>query len=258
MHARYRIAAAMLALFAALFLSIPASAAPGIALAWDHCLSEGTGVQNKVFACDTNVGGQTMVGTFQLAAAMDGVKGTEIVVQVASASPVLPAWWHFSNVGTCRQTALSVNGVHDLEDLTCPDWSGGGMGLAFVGYCGPSVGGNCQSGAGANGARILIVTAVHPSLAASLESGQEYFAFNLLLRNLQTVGTGACAGCETPVCIVFNSIKVEINSFDFQFLSTASSPGGNFVTWQGGGGSNCPAATPTRGATWGSVKSLYR
>jgi len=33
------------------------------------------------------------------------------------------------------------------------------------------------------------------------------------------------------------------------------------VPWQGGGGEvsgGCPAAVPTRNATWGSVKSLYR
>ena len=26
--------------------------------------------------------------------------------------------------------------------------------------------------------------------------------------NLKTVGTGSCAGCSTPACIVLNSIKV--------------------------------------------------
>ena len=44
---------------------------------------------------------------------------------------------------------------------------------------------------------------------------------------------------------------------DFQLTNAA---GGNFyVTWQGGGVfGGCPAATPTRNTTWGSVKALYR
>jgi hypothetical protein len=39
---------------------------------------------------------------------------------------------------------------------------------------------------------------------------------------------------------------------------TASSPGGNYVTWQGRAGTDCPAATATRNSTWGNVKSMYR
>ena len=58
---------------------------------------------------------------------------------------------------------------------------------------------------------------------------------------------------------MLNSIDViAAGNVEHRKLTNASTPGGNFVTWQGGGGTNCPAATPTRNSTWGSVKSLYR
>jgi hypothetical protein len=70
-----------------------------------------------------------------------------------------------------------------------------------------------------------------------------------------------CAGCQIPACIVFQYIKV---------AQPAGTPNGDalltnenirrYMTWQGGaiGGLGCPAQTPTRKATWGQVKSLYR
>ena len=76
--------------------------------------------------------------------------------------------------------------------------------------------------------------------------------------NARTLGD-ACPGCETGVCIVLNSIKIN---------QPVGTPGGDkFVTapaarnvavWQGGIGGACGPATPARNTTWGSVKALYR
>ena len=250
--------AAALTLLALSLAPGPARAAQGISLAWNHCLSEGTGVQNKTFACDTNVGSNTLVGTFQLNTNMNQMIGAEIVLQLAMASVSLPAWWEFHNAGACRQTALSVNSLADPGDLTCPDWSSSQMFVGIGAYCGSA--GTCvDKPSAANTVRVKLVEAVAQQFATTLIGGQDYFAFNLVVQNTNTVGTGACAGCTVPACIVLNSINVEaMGNVEHRMLTTASSPGGNYVTWQGGGGSNCPAATPTRNATWGSVKSMYR
>jgi hypothetical protein len=37
-----------------------------------------------------------------------------------------------------------------------------------------------------------------------------------------------------------------------------SAQGRQHVTWQGGGGVPCPAATPVKKSTWGSIKAIYR
>ncbi len=251
---RHRYIAALAFMLLALVLAAPASAAPGIALAWDHCLSEGTGVQNKMFACDTNVGSNVMVGTFELTRAFDGVNGAEIVVQLQSASPALPPWWRLFNApAACRPNGLSVNNV--AADLSCPDWGAPDMMVFLATYC--TSDGSCVDHPGvANQARLKLVEAVPSSLLKNLNGLQPYFAFNMVVNRQSTVGATACAGCDVPVCIVLNSIKV--TSFgQNRFISNASVPGGNFVTWQGGG-PGCPAATPTKNQTWGAVKSMYR
>jgi hypothetical protein len=110
-----------------------------------------------------------------------------------------------------------------------------------------------------------MINAVPQENAQDLSGGTEYFDFNLNVNNAKTVGTGACAGCTVPVCIVLNSINVVAKgALEQRFISTPTGPGSNYVTWQGGGvpttpkGTGCPAATATRKSTWGSVKSLYR
>lgn len=101
-----------------------------------------------------------------------------------------------------------------------------------------------------------------PSLAAGPQpAGSEYYSMNFVVNNAKTVGTGACAGCLDPVCIVLNEILI---------TQPAGTPGespavtdlltSNYVTWQGGqiAAPGCPAATPTVNRTWGQVKSIYR
>jgi hypothetical protein len=77
----------------------------------------------------------------------------------------------------------------------------------FVGigaYCGSA--GTCvDHPANANVVRIKLVEAVAQQFATTLIGGQEYFVFNLVIQNTNTVGTGACAAaprrsasCSTP------------------------------------------------------------
>ncbi len=241
-----------------------ATAAQGLNLAWNHCLGEGTGVQNAAFACDTNVGSHRMTGSFVLGVNMNDVIGHEIVIELASASPALPAWWTLYYVGSCRPTSLVADFVADASDIVCADWSLG-QGVGGIGtYC-TSTGSCADRPASSNLVRVKLVVAVPQAQRQDLVAGTEYFAFNLAVNHTKTVGTGSCAGCETPVCIVLNSIKVvPMNNIGTRDLTTPTAPGTNFVTWQGGGvpvtphGFGCPAATATRRSAWGAVKALYR
>ena len=81
------------------------------------------------------------------------------------------------------------------------------------------------------------------------------------------MGLGACAGCQIPVCLMLNGIKVATSSplaGTDVVLTAADAPNSDFVSWQGGGspttivGTGCPAAVPTHNATWGAVKAMYR
>jgi len=261
----------------ALFLALPALAAPalvvtpppGVNLRWDNCYLDG-GAINKTFACDTNAGTERLVMSFVLPADMASVSGQEIRATIVAASPTLPNWWLFKNVGTCRQTSLAYSSALPPGSVNCVDWSGGteagGIGAYSVGFNGQP-----------NSARVTIAEAVPVTGLETLFAGQEYFACSLLINHAKTVGTGACTGCDQPVCLVIESLNVTtpVLANNVYIAGGANGPGSEFARWQGALEtshafsctvmSGCthdfscvPAVTPTRSSTWGAVKSLYR
>ena len=86
----------------------------------------------------------------------------------------------------------------------------------------------------------------------------EHYAFRVNLQRAKSTGTGSCAGCNTVAYIVLNSIQLfqppEQNN-DPEISNPANSI---CSTWQAAPGTECPLSTPTKNASWGQVKSLYR
>ena len=244
-----------------LAFTTPGLAADGIGLAWEHCPGEPLASQNAAFACNTNTGSHAMVGTFRLSSPPASIVGLDAVLDIASAGATLPSWWEFRYTGSCRTTSASVSLLPHPDDVGCLDWADGQASGGYAFCLSPGadpVSCGLQDGP-ANTARFRIFTAVAENEPRALIPEQDYFAFMLRMNHSKTVGTGACNGCETPVCIELSLIEVgTLWAQDDRLISTAISPGGNFVTWQGGAGTNCPAATPARNSTWGAVKSLYR
>ena len=234
-----------------------ASAAPGLNLRWTACLGDG-GAINRNFACNVNTGTNQLTGSFEVGADLLSASGNEIVVDIATASPALPAWWAFRNVGSCRQASLTMNTTISAAAVNCIDWANGGatggIGAYSIGVGGP------------NTSRIVAAAAVPPTGLVDLFPGQEYFSYNFLINNAKTVGTGLCEGCQVAACIVFNSLKVTtpVAANDRTISGPTNGTDSNVATWQGGvgvgsgRGNGCPAATPTRSSTWGQVKTLYR
>jgi hypothetical protein len=250
MKKAYLLCGALLALAASI-----ASAAPGVNLRWNACLGDG-GAINRNFACDTNSGANLLEGSFELGADLNNVNGAEIVLDLASAGATLPDWWRFTNLGVCRQNALSIQ-AHD--GAGCPDWALGQASMNIAAYQAPSQ-------FGPNAARLLLVNAVNFDALQNLLAGREYAVFQLTIDDTKTVGTPSCAGCLTPVCLVFSKLQVTRSNNAFAPPLTGPTNGTDsfYATWQGGAGvatylgQGCPQATPTRNATWGSVKALYR
>ena len=233
-----------------------AHAAGGVALRWNHCYGEGTGLSTRAFACDTNSGFEELIGSFAIAEDMVNVSGNEIVVDISTASPYaympvppsgppLPEWWKFRNAGTCRQNALSVAFVADPGNVVCQDWGQGGqvggIGAYNIDFRGPGT------------ARILIAEAVPMSALQSLSAGTEYYSFTLRIAHIKTVGTGACGGCGTPLYISINSIYVTTDTPDNDRLYSGPLNGAdsNFALWNG-------LPVPVRASSWGALKSRYR
>ena len=70
-----------MSVLAATLLAASAALASGLNLAWDKCASDG-GVSNRSAICDTNLGANTLVGSFVLAADEAGVTGLGVVVDL--------------------------------------------------------------------------------------------------------------------------------------------------------------------------------
>ena len=95
-------------------------------------------------------------------------------------------------------------------------------------------------------------------------------ALKLGINHARTSGAGACAGCETPMCVRIEQIKLteilgppnpETQIFPTRITTlTNGIPGmggsSQVATWQGGT-SNCGAGT-AKPSTWGQLKDRYR
>ena len=241
------------------------AAAMGINFNWSQCYGDGPVTSNLAFACNTNTGSNTMVCSYVLSHDIAAVSGNEIVVDLAAPAVTLPPWWYVDDRGFCR-FAVASGSIPTLDGNAvyggvggCADyWAGaaqGGVAAYKVGLFGP------------NTARLILAFTVPQASMGSVSGGIEYFSCNLVLYNAKSVGLGACGGCQTPVCLVLNSIKITtptpLAGTDVM-LTTPATTGSNFLTWQGGGepvtelASGCPGAVPTRNATWGAVKALFR
>lgn len=239
-----------LCVIAMIVVGSSAHAAPGVNMRWTSCFGDG-GAFNRNFACNTNTGTNTLVGSFVLGQPVAPVSSNEMVIDLAASSPTLPSWWAFRNSGTCRQSSLSINSVANPSWVACVDWANEMAGIAVatytIGFHGPAT------------TRVTMVSAP-PAPYPSLVAGQEYFSFNLNINNQKTVGTGACAGCTVPICARLASIKLVTPTTpvnDVLLSGPTNGTDSDFVTWQNGAAA-CLAATPARRETWGAVKSLYR
>jgi len=226
-----------------------AAAGPGgLNLGWSDCGGMPASL-NQTFACNTNSGTpHTLVGSFVAPCCVTAMSANEIVMNLQSAGAAYPAWWQ-TGTGRCRPTSLGGNFDFSAGPFTCFDyWEGG------------AAGGQSLDQITGNRARLRLVCAVPAAspLIGPVAEGTEVYSYKVIINNAKTVGS-ACAGCQTGMCIVLNSIMID------QPLGT---PGGNklvstpavrnFATWQGGTGGDCLQATPARNTTWGSIKAQYR
>jgi hypothetical protein len=236
---------------------MPAHAAgAGINLSWDDCGTHG--VQMRAFACNTNAGTNTIVGSFVANEYLLAVSGGEMTMDLNTSSPALPNWW-MQRTGSCR--AGSLNGNFDFTggDSGCWDyWQGGAVG-AIV-----------QDPPQGNRVRLKGVFALPTgdSRIVPIADGTEVYSFKAVISNAKTTGLGACGGCDEGACFMLNYIQVNQAPLYSNYYFSAPADR-NFVTWQCPGGLvivdpgigtfcelNCP--TPAQSRTWGQIKQLYR
>ena len=229
-----------------------ASAGSGsINLGWNDCGGYPGGL-DRMFACDTNAGINTLVGSFVAPSCVNRMSANEIVMDLQSQGLAWPSWWGL-RTGLCRPSSLSGNFDFTAGPFTCYDyWQGGAIGaLASDAPVG-------------NRLRIKGVFALPAgdSRITAIPEGDEVYSYKCNINNANTVGPGSCPGCNIGVCIVLTSIKLNQPQDEPCGSKYLSAPAGrNFATWQGGpfAGLDCGHVySPAKSATWGAVKALYR
>jgi hypothetical protein len=249
-----------------------ASAAPGLDAGWiastalSGCPVHPSSLSNMEADCSNNFSGPyTFALAIKAPAGISKWVGEEFALDLQTELYTLPDWWHLeaANSGAgvpagCRDGSYSFSTVRGIGSTsTCKDYWGSS----------PQPGGTVWLPGTAFPwrTRMLGAFARPTSEAAAITADVEYY-----------VGTGSfdtnhavadpgnnvalCDGCQVPACIMFQYIKL---------AQPAGTPGGDvfvntqnvrsYMIWRGGyvGAGACPW-TPTRKATWGQVKSLYR
>lgn len=222
----------------------------GINLGWDDCGGLPASL-NKTSLCDSNLGTYTLVGSFVAPSGVTAASANEFIMDMQTSGSTLSPWWGL-RTGLCREGSITGNFDFTGGPFTCYDyWQGGGFGA--VSMFDPPVG---------NRARIkgLVAIPAGSPLITSIPEGLEVYSFKAVINSAKSTGLGACAGCLDGACIVLTYFKIN---------QPVGTPGGsilvttpasrNYVTWQSGTSVGpCPEVTPTRNATWGSIKALYR
>jgi hypothetical protein len=252
---RFAVAAAFVSLFAA--SAWAGTVTPGINLSWTDCGTAGQATRN--FACNTNAGvPQTMVASFMAPAGISGFIGLAGVVDFTSQTGLMPSWWDMAT-GGCRAGRVSGSVDFTSGPFTCTD-PFGGQGGGGIDYQSPFDSTNFSSAATAlavNHARIRTLYAVPDIDSLPFDPAVEYYAFKITVTNQLSTGAGACAGCLSHMCIVFNSLSLSQSAPRQDFiLSTPLAAASNQITFQGTD-ADC-SAVPTKSKTWGQIKSLYR
>lgn len=243
-----------------------ASAQGGLLLSWEDCAGSGGGTVDKLgitsWNCNTNNNGTAsaprtafLFAGFTAPPGIVDMSGVRCIIDYqASMGGVLAPWWDYNNYPAtpagCRVGFMTT----DLNAAgSCNHWSGG-----------TTVGGNVvfQSGAGGpDRVRIDVLAAMagQPPAPVALVPGDEYGIMMFEVRNDKTIGASACAGCSTPVCMVFNNLLIgQVSPATPQVVNAPGNVNGlsSYVTWRTA--ANCPGATPAKKSSWGQIKSLYR
>lgn len=257
----------LLLVFALCCFAPIAHAAQGVNLRWDACLGGG-GAFNKSFACDTNAGSEQLYVSFELDSTLASIKDLECNLWYSTAIGTPGSWWQFKNVGTCRRNALTLTASNPAPGEACADWATVPALGTFVSVI-PN-----YSGSGLT--RLMLVSS--SASTATLVPGQEYFALRLTISHASTVGTAACGGCTTPVCLGVEGLYLTDSGGRRHDIATETAHLSSVASWQGSSPSSyfihttgatpsqnrdlrileCAAAVPTRNHTWGAIKSLYQ
>jgi hypothetical protein len=243
-----------LSAWATLALGAATASAAGINLGWNDCVGGASYSLVETFACNTNAGIHTMVASFVAPAGITAMSGNEITIDMQTSGALLADWWTIGT-GQCRPST-SLHGDFDFTGgpFTCYDyWQGaalGGLSWSVL----PGWTNRCRIKG------VYALTAGDPRIT-SIPEGTHVYSCKIVINNAKSTGSGACAGCGDEACIVMENMS--LNQPPPLLTARLGTPATAYhVLWQGWSTPDpqqaCPAVTPAKSRTWGSIKALYR
>lgn len=211
-------------------------------LGWSECRLGG-GTADVQPSCGDLLSSQTLVCSFASAAVVDSVIGAELVIDVQFASTGVPAYWEFGDSG-CDRAGLLLG--FPAPGACADPWDG--FGNAALVSVQPGVPGGVASRQ-----RMVLVATVPAVQARTLDADVVYDAMSL-----EFLHNGVCLGCQTPACVVLESVKLFRLPGAAEVTLTADPDlTENFATWQTGLGADCQSV-PAGRPSWGQLKVRYR
>lgn len=227
--------------------------ASGVELAWNGCFGQAGTALTRTSACASNTGAQAMYASFRPPAGVNALEGEDVFIDYQVPGGPLPCWWNFS-AGQSRATALVILATSPTDANGAPTVLCDNHYFLDNG----AVGGGGMVVTGADRGQLKAIAGIGAGTGLPVAADGQQYGIGFRMTNALTTGTG-CLGCLQAACFVLNTINLTSVGVPDVVLQSPHPGSTNFVTWQGdAAGTNCPGATPTRNATWGSVKSLYR
>lgn len=236
--------------------------ADGMNLAWQTCRTSANNATlatndfTPIMPCDDGSAPWTtrrIVISFKNSSTMTQWTGTTIALSIYTVGPGIPDFWNFAP-GGCSEGMVAgaislVNGQGCTNPYTLQPTDPSGQTDIVNIAADPA---NSVVSYVADHQRRTIGVDLPPSTSLG-----GYTANNLALPYGYADGSmgGPCSGCDAPACLYLSRL-VYYSLTESRTITTPDLR--QNITWAGGVGAICPGATPTRNATWGQVKALYR
>lgn len=241
----------------AIFPVSAAFAAPvGLDLTWDDCVLYSTAdalppaVNENMATAGSKL--YNLFGCFKTPDDMAAFYAMDAAVELQQQNPgPLVAWYSYASC----PGGVAIFGDKDTGlgcTLLQTPWGAGGSGIAFIQILGYAENYG-QPGRG----HFQIAVTRRADDTVPLQALKNYFAWVLQFKDNATQRT-ACPGVGTPAVIVWNSMTLTGNPAQVVNVSGQSDKMSQYCAQVNGGSLSTCLATPTRNATWGQLKSLYR
>ena len=237
----------------------PATAAPGVDLAWNQCRAQSGATTFKASACLSTSGSQTLFASFNPPSGIQGLEACRVYVDYEEPGLGMSCWWNFSS-GTTRGDALTVLPLPPTDVFGEPTVACGPNpfvrsddGYYFLNHARPVKAGGFAISTGITTGQLQGYVILRAGAGGPVTADVQQYACGFSIAN---TGAGAgCYGCQDGVVFILRQITlIQPGLPDVDLINVNI---GNMVTWNWNAHLPCSICTATQKQTWGAIKALY-